>query len=74
MQRYKSKRGKDSGVAAFKISDDYIIVQFVGGETYKYTYASANEETIEEMKQLALANEGLSSFISRENPPYESKW
>ena len=73
MQAYKSKSGKDSGVAAFKNGTDYIVVQFKSGQIYKYTYGSAGAEAIEKMKQLALDNKGLSSFISREDPRYESK-
>ena len=73
MQAYKSKSGKDSGVVGYKAGSDFIIVQFKSGDIYKYTYSSAGIKTIEEMKKLASGNNGLSTFISREDPPYESK-
>jgi hypothetical protein len=73
MQPYKSKSGKDSGVAGYQAGKDYIIVEFKTGELYKYTYFSAGSKVIKTMKELALANRGLSSFISREQPSYESK-
>ena len=74
MQPYKSKSGKSSGVIAYQTGKDYIIVLFESGEHYKYNYASAGKTIIEKMKKLAEANNGLSTFISREDPPYESKW
>lgn len=57
----------------YQSGKDYIIVQFKSGEVYKYTYASAGNETIETMKKLAADNVGLSTFISQHNPPYENK-
>lgn len=64
MQRY-ANLGGDSGVTGFEIGSDRITVQFKGGATYLYTYASAGQTNIEEMKALALAGQGLNSFISR---------
>jgi hypothetical protein len=67
---YKSKSGKPSGVIAYKIGTDYIKVQFTNFEIYTYTYQTAGKETIETMKQLALASEGLSTFVARNKPGY----
>jgi hypothetical protein len=61
MKPYESKSGKDSGVVAYKNGSDYITVQFKSGELYKYSYASAGIEAVEEMKKLALENQ--------KNPP-----
>lgn len=68
---YKSKSGKPSGVTAYEIGDDYIIVEFSHHEKYTYSYGSASKATIEKMKKLAVAKKGLSTFISRENPGFE---
>ena len=46
-------------MGSFKIGDDYIVVKFMSGDIYKYSYASAGAEAIEEVKWHALANEGL---------------
>ena len=73
MKPYKSKSGKHSGVVSYQAGRDYIIVQFEGGELYKYTNASAGTKAIETMKKLALDNRGLSSFISQQQPSYEKK-
>jgi hypothetical protein len=73
MAPYKSKSGKDSGVIAYEIGDDYIIVEFKTGDIYTYSYSSAGEDVIKEMKRRALANKGLSTFISQEDPGFESR-
>jgi hypothetical protein len=67
MKPYKSKSGKHSGVVSYQSGRNYIIVKFESGELYKYTTASAGVEVIEEMKKLAEANQGLSTFISQED-------
>ena len=64
MKRYRRLHG-ESGVVAYDSGDDWIRVQFVEGSLYTYTYASAGPIRIEQMKQLANAGQGLSSFISR---------
>ncbi len=40
-----------------------IMVQFKNGEIYTYTYDSAGEDNVEEMKRLAQNGGGLNSFI-----------
>jgi hypothetical protein len=64
MERYKNYGG-DSGVIAYEIGVDSITVQFNTGSLYKYDYQSAGRSNIEEMKKLALAGQGLNSFIMR---------
>jgi hypothetical protein len=67
---YKSRTGKHSGVNAYEAGRDYIVVQFKTYKQYRYTYSSAGTAAVEEMKWLASNQEGLSTFISRNNPPY----
>lgn len=73
MQKYNDI-DNNSNVDEFEISNNYIIVKFMSGSTYKYTYSSAGSSTIEEMKKLALSHDGLNSFINKKRPKYESKW
>jgi hypothetical protein len=40
-------------------------VQFIGGETYLYTYESTGADAVELMKTLAVQGRGLSTFISQ---------
>ncbi len=71
MTPYKSNSGKPSGVTAFRIGKDYIVVQFNHDVVYRYSNLSAGEEIVERMKTLAVKGSGLSTFISREQPGYE---
>lgn len=62
MERY---RNRDSGVKAYKIGTDYILVKFDSFKTYKYSYKSAGQSKVEKMKILAIRGRGLNSFINR---------
>jgi len=64
MEQYKNLAG-NPGVAQFEIGSDSITVMFQDGETYLYTYASAGEEHIENLKQLALGGIGLCTYINQ---------
>jgi len=72
MERYRNLGG-DSGVAGYEIRPDAIIVQFSTGARYTYTYGSAGQGNVEQMKQLATAGHGLNAFINRAKPGYASK-
>lgn len=62
MKQYMN-RDEDSGVVGFETGTDFIRVQFKDRSVYLYTYASAGNYNIEQMKSLAEAGEGLNSFI-----------
>jgi len=64
MQRYKNLGG-NSGVRAFEIGPTSILVEFRGGTLYLYTGASAGQDNLETMKQLAQVGQGLNTFISQ---------
>lgn len=68
---YKSSSGKNSGVTAYSIGVDYVVVEFGGSECYVYSCKSEKETIIEKMKKLARACQGLSTFISQYDPKYE---
>ena len=69
MTHYKNL-GLDSGVNAFEIGNDYITVRFSTYATYKYTYESAGQNHIENMKSLTLKGEGMNSYIKK-NEKYQ---
>lgn len=74
MEQYKKNNSGTSGVEFYEIEDKDIIVQFVDGSIYKYTYQSAGEEAIERMKELAIAGKGLTTFINQHvKDKYEAK-
>lgn len=64
MEIYKNLSG-DSGVYAFQIGDDFLVLQFKKGGTYRYSYGSAGRRNIEQMKVLARRGQGLGTFISK---------
>ena len=64
MTPYANLSGK-SNVASYQEDWDAINVTFKDGSTYRYTYASAGEGIVEEMKNLARVGKGLNSFINR---------
>ena len=64
MESYKNSGG-DSSVAAYEIGADSITVRFTTGDTYLYNYQSAGTHYIEKMKALAIAGNGLNSYIKR---------
>jgi hypothetical protein len=56
---------RDSGVAAYESGIDFIRIQFSTGAVYLYTYDSAGQHNIEQMKRLAATGDGLNAFINR---------
>jgi hypothetical protein len=74
MEQYKKNNSGASGVEFYEIENDDIIVQFVDGSIYRYTYKSAGENAIEQMKELAIAGKGLTTFINQHvRDKYEEK-
>lgn len=65
MTLYRSRSGKISGVTAYEIGEDYITVRFGRFKTYRYTALLNGQSTINKMKLLALASNGLSTFIAK---------
>lgn len=62
MPLYKDING-DSGVSAYEIKLDSIVVHFERGGSYLYTTASAGAVHIAEMKRLAEKGDGLNAYI-----------
>ena len=64
MERYNNLGG-DSGIVAYEIGGDSIKVEFRDGSIYLYNYQSTGSSDVEHMKDLAIAGQGLNSFISK---------
>ena len=64
MTEYKNLSG-ESGVVKYEILSDGIRVQWVGGDIYYYSNASAGADHISEMKRLAQKGRGLATYISQ---------
>lgn len=72
LQKYANRSG-NSGVLAYRILDDAIDVQFIGGTIYRYSKASAGMRHLAALKRLARAGAGLATYISqhRDSLDYE---
>ena len=70
MAAYGNRSG-NSGVAAFAVLGDGLVVEFVGGDRYVYSERLCGRAPVAEMQRLARAGRGLSTYISRNRPPYE---
>lgn len=78
MQHYKSKSdvtGKETGILGYDYGDDYITLYFKKGAytEYTYTYDSCGADHVETMKELADAQHGLNTYVTKIRPPYSSK-
>ena len=64
MERYKNSGG-DSGISAYEIGSDYIIVKFSSTvRTYRYSYRKAGQNHVENLKRIAQSGRGLNSYIN----------
>jgi len=64
MKRYRNLSGQ-SGITRYTTGPDYIEVEFSNDRIYLYNYKSTGEGNVEQMKKLADAGSGLSTFISK---------
>ncbi|RZJ11965.1 MAG: hypothetical protein EOP39_04905 [Rubrivivax sp.] len=64
MQRYANREG-DSGVVAFATGPLGIAVEFTNGSVYVYDLERPGREEVTQMKRLARAGQGLSTYISQ---------
>ncbi|MCM1140325.1 MAG: hypothetical protein NC453_17290 [Muribaculum sp.] len=69
-----SSTGKRSGVRGYDYSDDSITIYFTSGSVYTYTLASCGATHLANMKRLADAQSGLNTYVTRNKPPYASKF
>lgn len=53
MTQYNNKSG-NSGILAYEIRDSQISIKFSDGSVYHYSYISAGQSNVEQMKKLAL--------------------
>lgn len=66
MERYRNSGG-NSGVSAYEIGTDYIIVVFIGKpKAYRYSYGGgAGSYHVENLKKLAKNGSGLNAYINK---------
>ena len=61
---------KKTSVRHYTLSRDRIIIEFRQGKTYTYSYESAGEDAVEQMRSLARSGAGLNRFINAYRPGY----
>lgn len=66
--------GKRSGVRGYDYGADYIKIYFTSDSVYTYTLASCRATHLSNMKRLADAQSGLNTYVTRNKPPYASKF
>lgn len=70
MPAYANLSG-NSGVTWYDLGDDWIEVRFrKGTRTYRYTAQLNGQQTIDDMKAMAQAGRGLSTFIAQNRPAF----
>jgi len=64
MRAYGNKRG-GTGVVAYDMGPDWIVLRFVDGSTYRYDRHHPGPYHVAEMQRLAEAGSGLSTYLNR---------
>lgn len=64
MKLYEN-RSRTSPVVAYEFGDDSITIKYIDGSVYLYTYASAGNANVEQLKKYALVGHGLNGFLTR---------
>ncbi len=72
MKNYRDS-DNNSNISGYEYGEDWIRVYFKDDSEYEYTGSGVSQYTINQMKALADAGDGLNSFISKNKPPYSSK-
>ena len=62
MKRYLNVNG-NSNIIAYEFGEDYIDIEFGDGSVYRYSYSSAGQYNVEEMKRLAEQGYGLNGYL-----------
>ena len=67
MKQYLASN-KPSGISEYEIFDTSIILLFVRGGKYRYSYEITGQSHVETMKSLAISGSGLCTYINTANP------
>lgn len=64
MIQYNDISGR-SAVIGYDAGEDFITVYFKDGTDYTYTYISAGQYEVDQMKELARQGQGLNAYINK---------
>ena len=63
MEKYRDIGG-NSGISAYEVGDDFIIVRFKKGGIYLYNYSITGSDHVNKMIELARIGDGLNGYIN----------
>ena len=61
----KPYRNPESGITAYDIFTDYMLIQFKGGKIYRYDEACVGAEHLDLMKKFAEKEDDLNTYINK---------
>jgi hypothetical protein len=65
LKKYKDLKG-NSGITHYKVGKNYVVVKFKNKpDVYAYIYSKVAKHHVDQMKVLAVAGEGLGTYINR---------
>lgn len=64
MQPYRDSGG-DSGIAAYTLGKEFIVIRFTRGGTYRYDATAPGAKHVRAMQRLARAGQGLNTYINQ---------
>jgi hypothetical protein len=65
--------GKPTGIRGYEFGADDITIYFTSGSIYNYSIASCGDGHIQTMKSLAIAQEGLNTYVTKHKPDFAWK-
>ena len=61
----KKYRNPESGIIAYEIYSDYMLIQFKGGKIYRYDESCVGSVHFEQMKRFAEKEDDLNTYINK---------
>lgn len=65
MEQYKGQNDHHTGVRAYEMLPDGIILEFQDHSKYLYNYEKPGKHHVEEMKRLAKTGSGLTTYVNQ---------
>lgn len=61
---YEDRTGR-SGVARYRIGDNFILIEFKNGGAYRYDFTTPGRKHVKAMQKLAASGDGLATYINQ---------
>ena len=70
-EKMKPYKNLDSGITAYDIFEDYIIIQFKKEKKYRYDESCVGKECLENMNKFAQKGDNLNTYINKNRHIHE---